>query len=56
MPNGPRRIVPDVLRMPAFKISNPVEAFVWMKIHDFARKTSACAWGSSRPAFNELDT
>ena len=28
MPMGPRRIVPDMLLMPAFKISNPVEAFV----------------------------
>jgi hypothetical protein len=37
MPIGPRRIVPDVLLMPALEIGNPVEAFIQVIIHDFAR-------------------
>jgi hypothetical protein len=39
MPNSPRWIVADMLLMPALKISNPVEAFVQMKIYDLARDT-----------------
>jgi hypothetical protein len=39
MPISPRRIVPNMLLMPALKISNPVEAFIQMVIHDFARRT-----------------
>jgi hypothetical protein len=39
MPISPRRIVPDVLLMTALKIGNPVEAFIQVIIHDFARST-----------------
>ncbi len=35
----PRRIVPDVLLVPAFKVSNPVEGLIQMKIYDFASDT-----------------
>jgi hypothetical protein len=37
MPIGPRRIVADVLLMSTFKVGNPVEEFVQMKIYNFAR-------------------
>jgi hypothetical protein len=37
MPIGPRRIVADVLLMSTFKVGNPVEGFVQMKIYNFAR-------------------
>ena len=36
---SPRRIVSDVLLMPAFKVSNPVEGLIQMKIYDFASDT-----------------
>jgi hypothetical protein len=36
MPISPRRIVPDVLLMPALKVCNPVEELIQMKIYDFA--------------------
>lgn len=36
MPIGPRRVVADVLLMPTFKVGNPVEEFVQMKIYNFA--------------------
>jgi hypothetical protein len=39
MPISPRRIMPDMLLMPALKISNPIEAFVQMIIHNFAGNT-----------------
>jgi hypothetical protein len=31
--------MPDMLLMPALKISNPIEAFVQMIIHNFATNT-----------------
>ena len=34
MPIGPRRIVPHVLLMPAFQVSNPIEFLVQVKIHN----------------------
>lgn len=37
MPIRPRRIVPDVLMMPAFQVSNPVKALIQMVINDPAR-------------------
>jgi hypothetical protein len=37
MAGGPRRIVTNMLSMSAFKIGNPVEAFVLMKGNDFTR-------------------
>jgi hypothetical protein len=37
MPIRPRRIVPDVLMMPAFQISDPVKALIQMVINDPAR-------------------
>jgi len=37
MPIGPRRIVADALLMYTFKVGNPVEEFVQMKIYNFAR-------------------
>ena len=37
MPIGPRRIVAYVLLMSAFKVSNPVEGCIQMKINDVAR-------------------
>jgi hypothetical protein len=40
MPISPRRIVPDMLLMPTLKVSNPIEAFIQMIIHDFARDTN----------------
>jgi hypothetical protein len=33
---GPRRIVPDMLLMPAVKLGNPVLESVQMKINDLA--------------------
>jgi hypothetical protein len=39
MPIRPRRIVPDILLMPACKISNPVETLVQMIVHDLTRRT-----------------
>jgi hypothetical protein len=39
MPIGPGRIVPHILLMSAFQISNPVEAFIQMKIDDLAGHT-----------------
>jgi hypothetical protein len=39
MPMSPRWIVPDMLLMPTFQISDPVEAFIQMVIHDLARRT-----------------
>ena len=41
MAGGPRRIVTNMLLMSAFKIGNPVEAFVLMKGDDFT-------WDSGR--------
>jgi hypothetical protein len=38
--------VADVLLMSTFKVGNPVEEFVQMKIHNFAR--DACRFGSRR--------
>jgi hypothetical protein len=46
MPIGPRRIVADVLLMPTFKVGNPVEEFVQMKIYNFAR--DVCRMGLRR--------
>ena len=37
MAGGPRRIVTNMLLMSAFKICNPVEAFVLMEGDDFTR-------------------
>ena len=37
MPGGPRRIVTNMLLLSAFKIGNPVQAFVLMKGDDFTR-------------------
>src|SRR5580658_2186138 len=37
MPVRPRRIVPDMLLMPALQISNPVKALIQMVINDSAR-------------------
>ncbi len=37
MAGGPRRIVTNMLLMSAFKIGNPVQAFVLMKGDDFTR-------------------
>jgi hypothetical protein len=39
MPVSPGRIVPDMLLMPALKISNPIEAFIQMVIDDSAGST-----------------
>ncbi len=36
MPICPRRIVPDVLLMPALQIGNPVAALIQMVINDLA--------------------
>jgi hypothetical protein len=37
MRSSPRRIVANLLLMPAFKVGNPVEAFILMKSDNFAR-------------------
>ena len=37
MPIGPRRIVADVLLISTFKVGNPAEEFVQVKIYKFAR-------------------
>jgi hypothetical protein len=44
MPISPGRIVPDVLLVPALKVSNPVEGFIQMKIYDFASDTCRLRW------------
>src|SRR6266478_3138781 len=51
MAGGPRRIVTNMLLMPAFKVGNPVQAFVLMKGDDFTRDSGDfCSHGSiSRP-------
>jgi len=36
---GPRRIVPDVLPMSTFKLSNPIQLLVLMKANDLSRLT-----------------
>jgi hypothetical protein len=35
-PVGPRRIVPDVLRVPAFEIRDPIAVFVLLKSDDLS--------------------
>ena len=46
MAGGPRRIVTNTLLMSAFKIGNPVEAFIQMIIHNFTRSSSQlCSQG-----------
>ena len=37
MSRRPRRIMADMLLMSAFKVRDPVETFVLMESHDFAR-------------------
>jgi hypothetical protein len=53
---SPRRIVPNVLLVPALKVSNPIEGLVQMKIYNFASDT--CRLYSSgnhvRPAMHIL--
>jgi hypothetical protein len=44
MPSCPRRIMTNMLLMPAFKFGNPVETFILMKTHDFTRDSA----GNSR--------
>jgi hypothetical protein len=41
MPMSPRRIVPDMLLMPALQLGNPIAAFIQMVINDL----SGCAFG-----------
>ena len=36
---SPRWIVANVLLVPAFEVSNPVEAFIQVKADNFSRKT-----------------
>jgi len=36
---GPRRIVPDVLPMSTFKLSNPIQLLILMKANDLSRLT-----------------
>ena len=45
MPSYPRRIMANMLLMSAFEVGNPVEAFILMKTHNFARD-SAGNWRS----------
>ena len=35
----PRRVMPDMLSMSAFKLSNPVQIFILMKANDLSRLT-----------------
>jgi len=39
MPISPGRVVPDVLLVPALKVSNPIAGLIQMKIYDFASDT-----------------
>jgi hypothetical protein len=40
MASGPRRIMANMLLMAAFKVGNPIEEVVLMKVHDFTRRTN----------------
>jgi len=40
---SPRRIVPDVPPMLAFKFSNPIQIFIQVKCNDFSRLTLRCS-------------
>jgi hypothetical protein len=41
---GPRRIVTNVLLMPALQFSDPVAAFIHMKINDLCIVPATFAW------------
>lgn len=43
---GPGWIVTDMLLMPAVKVCDPIEAFIQMIIHNFARNTCGLRRGT----------
>jgi hypothetical protein len=42
MPMSPRRIVPDMLLMPALQLANPIAAFIQTVINDLSRCACGC--------------
>jgi hypothetical protein len=51
MPNSPRRIVPDMLLMPALKVSDPVEVRPSENPRFCEVHLPPVLWGSSQSAF-----